>query len=64
MNSNLQAPGSDWHDPIVQELHELRQKLQEQYQGNLHAYSSAARAHALALGFKLTAVQALPPASK
>ena len=61
MNANLQAPGSDWHDPIVEELHEVRQKLQEQYQGNLHTYSSAARAHTLALGFKLIVAPALPP---
>jgi len=49
-----QAPPqiSPWHDPIVQELHDIRAQLAEKYHGNLSAYSQAATAHALALGFK------------
>ena len=41
-----------WHDPIVAEIHAIRQKLHDQYNGDLHAYSLAATANALALGFK------------
>ncbi len=48
-----------WQDPIVQELHAIREKLVEKYQGNLHEYSTAARAHTLALGFKFAPTQ--PP---
>jgi hypothetical protein len=60
MNAKLQATQPEWHDPIVQELHTVREKLVEKYQGDLHSYSHAARAHALALGFQFTAVKTLP----
>ena len=40
------------HDPLVVEIHAIRQKLHDQYNGDLHAYSLAATANALALGFK------------
>ena len=58
MNPNLQSPPVAWHDPIVEELHEHRAQLLEKYQGDLHAYSEAARARALALGFQFTTVKA------
>jgi hypothetical protein len=54
MNAKLQATQPEWHDPIVQELHT------EKYQGNLHTYSQAARAHALALGFQFTTTKMQP----
>lgn len=60
MNAKLQTTQADWHDPIVQELHFVREKLVEKYQGNLHAYSQAARAHALALGFQFTSMKTPP----
>jgi hypothetical protein len=41
-----------YQDPIISELHATRQRLNELYQGDLHAYSLAATANALALGFK------------
>ena len=49
-----QAPPqiSQWYDPIVQELHDIRAQLVEKYHGNMSAYSQAAKAHALALGFQ------------
>jgi hypothetical protein len=56
----LQAMQPNWHDPIVQELHAVREKLVEKYQGNLHAYSQAARAHSLLLGFQFTAIKTQP----
>lgn len=40
-------------DPYVEELHTLREQLAEDYHGDLAAYSRAAQAHCLALGFKL-----------
>lgn len=49
---------AEWRDPIVEELHELRAQLLEKYQGDLHAYSEAARARALALGFQFTMIKA------
>jgi hypothetical protein len=52
MNAVPQNRQPEWHDPIVQELHDVREKLVEKYQGNMHVYSQAARAHALALGFQ------------
>ena len=58
MTANPQTSPVAWHDPIVQELHELRAQLVEKYQGDLHAYSEAARARALALGFQFTTIKA------
>ena len=46
------SPKSIWHDPIVSEIHAIRQQLSDKYHGDLHAYSLAATANALALGFK------------
>jgi hypothetical protein len=50
----LQPPShlANWHDPIVAEIHSIRQQLNEKYHGDLHAYSQAATASAVALGFK------------
>lgn len=58
MSTNPQTSKAEWRDPIVEELHELRAQLLEKYQGNLHAYSEAARARALALGFQFTTIKA------
>ena len=59
MSVNPQTSEAEWSDPIVEELHELRAQLVEKYQGDLHAYSEAARARALALGFRFTTIKAL-----
>ena len=53
-------PSANWHDPIVAEIHLIRQELNDKYNGDLHAYSQAATANALALGFKFYT----PPSSK
>jgi hypothetical protein len=39
------------HDPIVAEIHAIRERLASQYQNDLAAYSLAAEAHCRALGF-------------
>ncbi len=57
--SDQQTQSSPWHDPIVQELHDIRAQLVEKYQGNMTAYSQAAKAHALALGFGLAPMAGL-----
>ncbi|HEY9702825.1 MAG TPA: hypothetical protein V6C58_10280 [Allocoleopsis sp.] len=40
-------------DPIVAEIHLLREILAEQYQNDLQAYSQAAESHCRALGFEI-----------
>jgi hypothetical protein len=40
-----------WQDPIVQELHALREQLVAKYQGGMHAYSEACVCRTKALGF-------------
>ena len=40
------------HDPIVAEIHAVRERLASQYQNDLSAYSLAAETHCRALGFK------------
>ena len=40
-----------WQDPIVQELHALREQLVAKYQSDMHAYSEACVRHTKALGF-------------
>lgn len=42
-----------WHDPIVAEIHAIREQLMEQYHGDLVKLSQAAEAHSRALGFKI-----------
>lgn len=41
-----------WHDPVVAEIHQIREELLRQYEGNLAAYSEAAVAHCKQLGLK------------
>lgn len=42
-----------WHDPVVAEIHATRERLAEQYQNDLLAYSEAAEAHCRALGLNM-----------
>ena len=42
-----------WHDSIVAEIHATRERLAEQYQNDLLAYSQAAESHCRALGFQI-----------
>lgn len=42
-----------WHDSIVTEIHNTRERLAEQYHNDLVAYSQAAEMHCLALGFRM-----------
>jgi len=42
-----------WHDSIVAEIHETRERLAEQYHNDLLAYSQAAESHCRALGFRI-----------
>ena len=42
------------HDPIVAEIHAIREHLAEQYQNDLVAYSKAAEEHCHALGLTMT----------
>ncbi|VFN02851.1 MAG: hypothetical protein BECKG1743D_GA0114223_107364 [Candidatus Kentron sp. G] len=60
-----------WHDSIVEEIHATRERLAQQYHNDLAAYSRAAEAHCLALGFDFVetpqgateTARAEPPAS-
>jgi hypothetical protein len=52
MTDQKQTQNTPWHDPVVQELHDIRAQLVEKYHGDMSAYSQAAKAHALALGFR------------
>lgn len=40
-----------WHDPIVAEIHAARERIADEYQNDLIAYSEAAESHCRALGF-------------
>ena len=40
MNAPLQ-----WHDPVVAEIHEIRDELAREFEDDLTAYSNAALAH-------------------
>lgn len=40
------------HDPIVAEIHAIRERLADEFQNDLLAYSLAAEAHCRTLGFK------------
>ncbi len=44
-----------WRDPIVDELHAIREHFAERLQNDLTAYSEAAIAHCRALGFSAVA---------
>jgi hypothetical protein len=48
---SLPQAAKAWQDPIVQELHALREQLVAKYQGDMHAYSEACVRHTKALGF-------------
>jgi hypothetical protein len=52
MNSKLTTVNPESNDPIVEELHAVRANLLQKYGGDMHAYSVAARANAVALGFQ------------
>jgi hypothetical protein len=39
-----------WQEPIVQELHVLREQLVEQYNGDIHAYAQACERKVQSLG--------------
>jgi hypothetical protein len=52
MGTNLHVDQSNSPDPIIEELHQVRENLVQKYGGDLHQYSEAARANALALGFQ------------
>ena len=41
-----------WHDPLVAEIHAIRENLAEQYHNDLVAYSKAAEEHCRALGLQ------------
>jgi len=47
----MNTPHPVWHDPIVAEIHAMRERLASQFQNDLAAYSKAAEAHCRALGF-------------
>ena len=42
-----------WHDPIVAEIHAIREFLADKYHNDLRAYSQAAESHCRALGFQI-----------
>lgn len=42
-----------WHDPVVAEIHSIRERLAEHYHNDLLAYSEAAEAHCRALGLNM-----------
>ncbi len=48
----MNAP-SPWHDPVVAEIHAIRESLAQQYHNDLLAYSEAAQAHCRALGLNM-----------
>jgi hypothetical protein len=50
-----------WHDPIVAEIHATRERLIEQYDNDLLAYSQAAESHCRALGFHIVESPRLQP---
>lgn len=41
-----------WQDPIVQELHALREQMVAQYKGDMRSYTEACVARTQALGFR------------
>ncbi|MDQ5911166.1 MAG: hypothetical protein QG599_3263 [Pseudomonadota bacterium] len=42
-----------WDDPILAEIYAIRERLVEQYQNDLIAYSQAAETHCRTLGLKI-----------
>ena len=39
------------HDPVIAEIHAIREQLAQQYHNDLIAYSETAEAHCRAMGF-------------
>lgn len=46
-----------WHDPVVAEIHAVREHLAEQYHGDIAAYTAAAEAHCRELGLNMLRVE-------
>jgi hypothetical protein len=42
-----------WHDSVVAEIHAVRERLAEQYHGDMAAYTAAAEAHCRELGLNM-----------
>ena len=42
MNAKASPAQTDCNDPVVEDLHKVRESLVEKYHGNLHTYSEAA----------------------
>jgi hypothetical protein len=55
-----QTTPTTWQDPIVQELHALRERLVEQYNGDMHAYSQACERKVQSLGIVFKRLPAHP----
>lgn len=55
-----QTTPTTWQDPIVQELHALREKLVEQYNGDMHAYAQACERKVQSLGIVFKRLPARP----
>ena len=52
------------HDPIIAEIHATRERLAEQYQNDLVAYSRAAEARCLAFGLTMAESPRAQPREK
>lgn len=52
MNTN-----TSWHDPVVAEIHAARERLAEQFNNDMLAYSKAAEARCRALGLNMVEEQ-------
>ncbi len=63
MSANRQFESHNAPDPIVEELHRIREELAQKYGGDLNKYSEAARAHALALGFQFLTTGGVAPSA-
>lgn len=48
-----------YHDSIVEEIHNTRKKLKEQFSGDMTAYSKSALAHCKAMGFKFATLASI-----
>lgn len=49
-----------WHDPVVAEIHALRDELAHEFGGDLAAYSDAAVARCKLLNFQFSTQPAIP----
>ena len=54
MNKNLL-----WHDPVVAEIHLIREHLANRYHDDLMAYSKAAEEHCRALGLNIVEIKSI-----